>query len=73
MPEETVQAALDLKGKILLPVHWGKFTLAMHAWDEPIKRVLTKANELKVEVTHPKIGEPYVVGELLSKEKWWEF
>lgn len=27
MPEETVQAAVDLKAKLLLPVHWGKFTL----------------------------------------------
>ena len=26
MPEETVQAAVDLKAKALLPVHWGKFT-----------------------------------------------
>jgi hypothetical protein len=34
-----VQAAIDLKAKSLLPVHWGKFTLALHAWDEPIKRV----------------------------------
>jgi len=27
MPEETVQAALDLQAKVFLPVHWGKFTL----------------------------------------------
>lgn len=73
MPEETVQAALDLKGKILLPVHWGKFTLAMHAWNEPIQRVLKKAEELKLKVTHPKIGEPNLIGELLNEEKWWDF
>ena len=28
MPEETAQAAIDLKAKVLLPVHWEKFTLA---------------------------------------------
>src|SRR5450631_771519 len=32
MPEQTVQAALDLKAKVILPVHWSKFTLAMHPW-----------------------------------------
>ena len=46
MPEETAQAAVDLKAKSLLPVHWGKFSLALHAWDEPIKRVLEKAKSL---------------------------
>ena len=61
MPEETVQAAVDLKAKSLLPVHWGKFTLALHAWDEPIKRVLEKAKELNMKVLTPKIGEPLVL------------
>ena len=28
MPEETVQAAIDLKAKKLLPVHWAKFSLS---------------------------------------------
>ena len=73
MPEETVQAAIDLKAKVLLPVHWGKFTLAMHAWDEPIKRVLKKAEELNVKVTTPKIGEPLTLGEIFPSERWWEF
>ena len=49
MPEETVQTAVDLKAKALLPVHWGKFRLGMHAWDEPVKRVLIKAEELNKE------------------------
>ena len=39
-PEQTVQAAIDLKAKILLPVHWGKFTLSLHPWYEPILAVL---------------------------------
>ena len=47
MPEETVQACIDLNAKVLMPVHWGKFSLALHPWDEPIKRVYKKAGELK--------------------------
>ena len=73
MPEETVQASIDLKAKILLPVHWGKFTLAMHAWNEPIQRVLKRAEELKVKVANPKIGELVILGEALPSEKWWDF
>ena len=56
MPEETVQASLDLKAKYLLPVHWGKFSLALHPWNEPIERVIKKAEELNVDVTTPLIG-----------------
>ena len=72
MPEETVQAAVDLNAKTLLPVHWGKFTLALHAWDEPIKRIIEKAKELNLKVITPKIGEPVIVGKELQTTGWWE-
>ena len=72
MPEEAPQACLDLKAKSFMPVHWGKFTLAMHSWKDPIERVVRKAEELSVEITTPKIGEMIVLDHLLPKEKWWE-
>ena len=72
MPEETVQAAVDLKARLLLPVHWGKFTLALHAWDEPIKRILDKAKELKMKVLTPKIGQPLVLEDGFKTENWWD-
>lgn len=72
MPEETVQAAIDLKAKKLLPVHWGKFSLAMHAWDEPIKRVLAKANELSLSVLTPRIGEPVFLDKDFMNIDWWK-
>lgn len=71
MPEETAQAAKDLGAKVLMPVHWGKFVLANHAWYEPVERLLKKANELEVTVTTPKIGEPVVLGGVYPAEAWW--
>ncbi len=71
MPEETVQASIDLKAKTLFPIHWGKFALAFHAWDEPIKRVIKKAKALNVMVTTPKIGEPVILGQSLPQSHWW--
>jgi len=71
MPEETVQAAIDLKARSLLPVHWGKFTLALHAWDEPIKRILDKAKELNMKVLTPKIGQPLVLKDDFKTDSWW--
>jgi len=71
MPEETAQAAVDLKAKVLLPVHWGKFALATHAWDESIQRVLKKSQELHVKIITPEIGEQVVLDSILPNKHWW--
>jgi L-ascorbate metabolism protein UlaG (beta-lactamase superfamily) len=71
MPEQTVQASIDLKAKVLLPVHWAKFSLAMHVWTDPIQRVLNEANKLGVRVTTPLIGQTVVIGENYPNQKWW--
>jgi L-ascorbate metabolism protein UlaG (beta-lactamase superfamily) len=73
MPEQTVQAALDLGAKMLLPVHWGKFALSLHSWNEPIKRVTRSAAERNLPVTTPLIGERVVIGESYQKSPWWNF
>jgi len=71
-PEEVVEAASDLKAKVLLPVHWGKFALAYHAWNEPIQRVVKKATKEKLSVTTPRIGEPVIIGGVYPTARWWE-
>ena len=71
MPEEAVQASVDLNAKLMLPVHWGKFALAFHDWKDPIERVMAKAKELNVKVTTPMIGEPVVLGETWPAREWW--
>jgi L-ascorbate metabolism protein UlaG (beta-lactamase superfamily) len=76
MPEETVQAAQELRAKVLLPVHWGKFTLALHPWTEPIERVTKRAREVGQPITTPLIGQPVVLGQQgerppLPDEAWW--
>lgn len=71
MPEEVVQAAIDLKARKLLPVHWGKFSLSLHAWDEPIIRLTAEAKKRGVEVFHPMIGEPLYLKENNRSVEWW--
>lgn len=73
MPEETAQAAIDLHAKTLLPVHWGKFTLALHDWDEPVKRLLQKSKEFGLQLTTPMIGEPVIVNQHYPSSQWWMF
>lgn len=70
-PEQTVQAAKDLNAKVLLPVHWGKFTLAMHSWDEPAIRVVKQAKVDHVRITTPILGEAIVLDENYPSKEWW--
>jgi L-ascorbate metabolism protein UlaG (beta-lactamase superfamily) len=72
-PEETAQAAKDLNAKMLLPVHWAKFSLAMHAWNEPINRLMKATNENGVKITTPLIGEPIVLDSVYPNKVWWNF
>lgn len=72
MPEQTVQAAIDLKAAVLMPVHWGKFALANHPWNEPINRLKLEADKKQLAITTPKIGEPVIVGESFPKSVWWD-
>lgn len=72
MPEEVVQAAIDLKAKMLLPVHWSKFSLAIHSWDEPIIRVSAESKIKNMPLMHPLIGEVVLLKDTLTAVRWWE-
>ncbi|HEY0898034.1 MAG TPA: MBL fold metallo-hydrolase [Sphingobacteriaceae bacterium] len=71
-PEELIVEGFDLDAKVLMPVHWGKFALALHEWDEPIKRFVRAAEAADVPYTTPMIGQPVVLDEFYPKEPWWE-
>ena len=72
MPEEVVQAAQDLRAKTLLPVHWSKFSLSIHAWDEPMIRIVKEANRQNVKLLTPMIGEMINLEEGNNNTQWWE-
>jgi L-ascorbate metabolism protein UlaG (beta-lactamase superfamily) len=72
MPEETVQAAIDLGAKKLLPVHWAKFSLSLHAWDEPIIRIKKEADIRNMYLLHPMIGEYIDLDTDQIFTSWWE-
>ena len=71
MPEETAQAHLDLRGNILLPIHWSKFNLSLHSWTEPIERLSASAEELGIHLATPLIGECFNVKGSKKNKAWW--
>jgi L-ascorbate metabolism protein UlaG (beta-lactamase superfamily) len=70
-PDEVVQANIDLKAKVLFPIHWCKFDLSIHPWDEPIIRVTHEAEKRNVNITTPMIGEIFDLINL-PKTPWWK-
>lgn len=73
MPEESVQAGIDVRGEVIMPIHWGAFALAIHEWTEPIERFKKRARELNVSYVHPHIGERFMVGTDFPQVEWWSF
>jgi L-ascorbate metabolism protein UlaG (beta-lactamase superfamily) len=72
MPEEVVQAAENLQAKKLLPVHFGKFALSLHPWDEPIIRVIAEAERKKMNTLSPMIGELVYLNKNAGGTNWWK-
>lgn len=71
-PEETIQAHIELGGNLLLPIHWGAFTLAIHDWDEPIERALKAAHDRNVSIATPRIGETVEISlSHVPLTPWW--
>ncbi|WP_373293915.1 MBL fold metallo-hydrolase [Paenibacillus albidus] len=71
-PEQTVQAHLDVRGKVMIPIHWGAFTLALHDWTDPIERVVRAGSEQHITISTPKIGETVrIKGETYPIMPWW--
>lgn len=73
MPEQVVSAAQDLQAKRLMPVHWAKFSLGLHDWDEPIKRVTAEAEKQNLPLLTPIIGEKASLNDTTHVyTNWWE-
>ena len=70
-PENALQALKLLGGGAFLPVHWGTFSLAMHAWDEPAETLLARAPEQGVQLVMPRLGEPVEPVQVESVTPWW--
>jgi L-ascorbate metabolism protein UlaG (beta-lactamase superfamily) len=73
MPEETVQAAIDVGAKSILPVHSGRFAICRHAWYDPYIRITTASQGKNFRLLTPKIGEVIYLDDLEQTfNPWWQ-
>jgi L-ascorbate metabolism protein UlaG (beta-lactamase superfamily) len=70
-PEQAVIAHGMLRGRVLLPVHWGLLQLAYHGWTEPVERTLAAARKAGVQVATPRPGESFEPDTAVPTEHWW--
>jgi L-ascorbate metabolism protein UlaG (beta-lactamase superfamily) len=70
---EMMQNGAGARGGLLMPIHWGLFNLALHAWEQPVERMVEIADEKGIKLWLPEPGAPteVVVGAQL-RSGWWE-
>jgi L-ascorbate metabolism protein UlaG (beta-lactamase superfamily) len=69
-PDGAAQAFRELGATgLFMPIHWGLFDLALHAWRQPIERLLEIAND---KLWCPEPGQPteVIAGRPLASN-WW--
>lgn len=71
-PEQSVQAHIDLQGKVMMPIHNSTFDLSMHDWQDPMEQALTISKERDVQMVSPVMGERLVITEPVPVQAWWK-
>jgi L-ascorbate metabolism protein UlaG (beta-lactamase superfamily) len=70
-PEDAVRVHALVSGGLLMPIHWGTFNLAFHAWNEPPERLLKALEGAEVRVTIPRPGESVEPSAPPPLDTWW--
>ena len=70
-PENALKAHALLGGGPFLPIHWGTFNLALHAWDQPAEALLELGPAMGARLLMPRLGEPIEPARESAIEPWW--
>jgi L-ascorbate metabolism protein UlaG (beta-lactamase superfamily) len=70
-PENALEALALLGGGAFLPVHWGTFSLALHAWDEPVETLIALGPQKGAQLLMPRLGQPVEPSHGPLALPWW--
>lgn len=72
-PDAAVRAFRAVGGRgLLMPIHWGLFDLGLHAWTQPIERLVEIAEAEGLKLWAPKPGVPTeIVRGVEMRSDWW--
>jgi L-ascorbate metabolism protein UlaG (beta-lactamase superfamily) len=69
---EVMGCACGGRPGLMMPIHWGLFDLALHAWREPIEQLVELADERGIKLWAPEPGRPTeVVRGVELRSEWW--
>ncbi len=71
-PEESVQAGIDAGAEVIMPVHWGGFSLSTHPWKAPVEGFVEAAMRQNMPFMVPQLGEMFTADEAYSTAPWWQ-
>ena len=73
LPSQVVQAIKDLSPAHVIPIHSGKYALARHSWDEPLRLLSAAADREHLPLVTPMIGEVIDLNDSHpATRRWWE-
>jgi L-ascorbate metabolism protein UlaG (beta-lactamase superfamily) len=70
-PDNALAALALLGNPAFLPVHWGTFNLAMHAWDDPAETLVRLAPSRSTHLVMPRLGEAVEPSRTEKVDPWW--
>jgi L-ascorbate metabolism protein UlaG (beta-lactamase superfamily) len=74
-PAEGMRAHVDLSGGtpagVMLPIHWGTFNLAQHAWCDPAEGTVAAARAAAAKIATPRVGAPFEPADPQADDWWW--
>jgi L-ascorbate metabolism protein UlaG (beta-lactamase superfamily) len=70
-PENALKALALLGGGAFLPIHWGTFSLAMHAWDQPAEELLRLGEKAGAQLVMPRLGAAIEPKHAERVQAWW--
>ena len=71
MPDEAIKGFQELKGKYLVPIHWGMFNLSVHNWYDPPKEITKLAEENDIQLITPRLGQLITLDNPSLFDQWW--
>lgn len=71
-PEQSLALHRNVRGRSMIPMHWGLFKLAFHAWNDPVVRLTKAADTTGVTVLVPQPGESLEPTQRPKLTPWWK-
>jgi L-ascorbate metabolism protein UlaG (beta-lactamase superfamily) len=71
-PDGALRAWADIGSGLLMPIHWGTFNLALHAWTQPVERIIALAAAANIPLLLPRPGQTRDIAGGAWVDEWWK-